>query len=400
MSGLKELAKRRIVVYCLACFACLTAWLALATWVPAAAQTTDKTSAQPESAPHEQVDAAYQRGMKLLQEKRYNDALEQFRLVEQGAPRSPQGPSGEGIALALIGKPQEAIEALKRALALDPTFWVAERELGIVYWSQNLKEEAAQELEPVIALHPDDGPVNTILGQYKFEHADYRQALAYLSRVPGQVLADPRLSLIAAEAQLKTGQTAEAGETLKRLVGRAGLTHEQSFELAWLLGQAKLFGLATEVFSRLPADYPDEFRRNYGLALAYFGAKEYGKCLATLQALRARGNTRPELFGLQGVAEEKSGHTKEAYDAFRQGILNNPADTQNYLNIATLASEHLNYDLAAEILTSGIERIPNSHELFLSRAIAFTLKAQFGLAQQDYDRAIKLAPSDASSYFA
>src|SRR2546422_5220859 len=83
MSGLKELAKRRILVYCLACFACLTAWLALATWVPAAAQTTDKTSAQPESAPHEQVDAAYQRGMKLLQEKRYNDALEQFRLVEQ-----------------------------------------------------------------------------------------------------------------------------------------------------------------------------------------------------------------------------------------------------------------------------------------------------------------------------
>ena len=113
MSGLKELAKRRIVVYCLACIACLTAWLALATWVPAAAaQATDKTSAQPESAPHEQVDAAYQRGMKLLQEKRYNDALEQFRLVEQGAPRSPQGPSGEGIALALIGKPQEAIEAV------------------------------------------------------------------------------------------------------------------------------------------------------------------------------------------------------------------------------------------------------------------------------------------------
>src|SRR6266571_4698698 len=202
MSGLKELAKRRIVVYCLACIACLTAWLALATWVPAAAaQATDKTSAQPESAPHEQVDAAYQRGMKLLQEKRYNDALEQFRLVEQGAPRSPQGPSGEGIALALIGKPQEAIEALKRALALDPTFWVAQRELGIVYWSQNLKQEAARELEPVVALHPDDAPVNVILGQYKFEHADYRQALAHLSRVPAQVAADPRLSLIVAEAQ-------------------------------------------------------------------------------------------------------------------------------------------------------------------------------------------------------
>ena len=400
MSNLNQLVNQRCLVYYLTCFAGLTVWLALITLIPAATQRTDNTRAQPESAPHEQVDAAYQRGMKLLQEKRYNDALDQFRFVEQGAPRSPQGPTGQGIALALVGKPQEAIAALKRALALDPTFWVAERELGIVYWSQSLKEEAAREFEPVIALHPDDGPVNVILGQYKFEHADYRQALVHLSRVPAQVAADPRLSLIVAEAQLKTGQTGEAGATLKRLIGRTGLTNEQSFELAWLLGQAKLFKPAAQVFSQLPADYPDEFRRNYGLALAYLGAEEYDKCIAALNALRARGHTRPELFSLLGVAQEKSGHTKEAYDAFRQGILTNPADAQNYLNIATLACEHLNYDLAAQILTSGIERIPTSHELFLSRGIAYTLKAQFALAQQDYNRAIELDPSDAGSYLA
>jgi tetratricopeptide (TPR) repeat protein len=103
---------------------------------------------------------------------------------------------------------------------------------------------------------------------------------------------------------------------------------------------------------------------------------------------------------LLGVAEEKSGHTKEAYDAFRRGILANPADSLNYLNIATLACGHLSYDLAIEILTSGIARIPNSHELFLSRGIANTLGGQFAQAQQDYNQAIGLAPSDAGSYLA
>ncbi len=391
---------RCAIAYLRPCFAGLAASLALAGLLPAAAQTNDQAPAQVGSAARQQVRGAYQRGMELLQEKRYRDALEQFRLVQQNDPRSPQGPGGEGIALALMGKPQEAMEALKRALALDPTFWVAQRELGIVYWSENLKEEAVRELEPVITLHPDDGPVDVILGQYKFGHADYEQALTYLSRVPGQVGADPHLSLIVAEAQLKTGQTAEAGTTLKRLVGRTELTNEQSFKLAWLLGQAKLFKPAIVVFRHLPPEYPDEFRRNYGLALAYFGAEQYDQCIATLNALRARGNTRPELFGLLGVAEEKSGHTKEAYDAFKQGILADPADAQNYLNIATLACEHLSYDLAAQILTSGIERIPNSHELFLSRGIAYTLKAQFALAQRDYNRAIELAPSDAGSYLA
>jgi tetratricopeptide (TPR) repeat protein len=400
MSSPKELTIGSTIVHAHTCFTGLAASLALAVLLPAATQTNDKTTGQAGSVAREQASSAYQRGMELLQEKRYRDALEQFRLVQQKEPRSPQGPSGEGIALALMGKPQEAMEALKRALALDSTFWVAQRELGIVYWSQNLKEEAVRELEPVITLHPDDGPVDVILGQYKFEHADYEQALTYLSRVPGQVGADPHLSLIAAEAQLKTGQTAEAGTTLKRLVGRTGLTNEQSFKLAWLLGQARLFRPAIEVFRQLPPAYPDEFRRNYGLALAYFGDEQYDQCIATLNALRAHGNTRPELFGLLGVAEEKSGHTKESYDAFGQGILTNPADAQNYLNIATLACEHLNYDLAAEILTSGIERIPNSHELSLSRGIAYTLKGQFALAQQDYIRAIELAPSDAGSYLA
>jgi tetratricopeptide (TPR) repeat protein len=56
--------------------------------------------------------------------------------------------------------------------------------------------------------------------------------------------------------------------------------------------------------------------------------------------------------------------------------------------------------LAIEILTSGIERIPQSHELFLSRGIAYTLGGQFALAQQDYNRAIELAPWDAGSYLA
>src|SRR5271166_6380341 len=140
MGSRKELPARRTIVCVSTCLAGLMISLALAALAAVDAQTNDKAHGQVESTAHVQVEAAYERGMKLLQEKRYSDALEQFRLVAQGAPKSPQGPSGEGIALALMGRPQDAIEALKRALALDPTFWVAQRELGIVYWSQNLKE--------------------------------------------------------------------------------------------------------------------------------------------------------------------------------------------------------------------------------------------------------------------
>lgn len=357
-------------------------------------------SRAPESSSLAAADAIYQKAMLLLRERNYGEALDQFRLLEKQSPRSPQGPSGEGIALALMGRPQEAIAALQKALAINPNYWVAHRELGIVFWSQGLKRQAVRELQPLIHFHPDDGPVAAILGQYEFEQKNYSLALNYLARAPAETVADPKLALIQAEAELKTGHRPEAAATLNNLEGRTGLTLQERFALAWSLGQAKLFKAATREFQALPSNYPDPYRRNYGLALAYFGERSYGNCILTLKAMLAGGSKSPDVFSLLGVAEEKSGDTKAAYGAFRQGIVANPEDAQNYLNIATLSCEHLNCGLADQILSEGIERIPQSHELFLSRGIARTLEAEFSQAQQDYQRAIQLAPTDPAGYLA
>ncbi len=364
------------------------------------AQTTNQKRDEKEVSSRQQADTVIQQGMLLLHEKRYGEALAEFRLLEKQSPLNPDALSGEGIALALMGRSDEAIDTLKRALAVDPSYWLARRELGILYWSKGRKQDAAGELEPLIVLHPDDGPVNSILGQYELERKSYPAALAYFSRIPAEMAADPSLALMGAEAQLNTRDIARAAETLKDLVGRPDLTNDMRFKLAWMLGQAKLSKEAIQEFNKLPTDYPDRFRRNYGLALAYFNERDYQKCIQTLKPVLATGRTEPELYSLLGVAEEKSGQTQEAYEAFREGILQNPTNPRNYLNIATLASQHLNYKLAAEMLTEGIARIPQAHELFLSRGIAYTLAARFDEAKRDYQRAIEMAPEDYGGYLA
>ena len=364
------------------------------------AQTTNQKRDEKEVSSRQQADTVIQQGMLLLHEKRYREALAEFRLLEKQSPLNPDALSGEGIALALMGRSDEAIDTLKRALAVDPSYWLAHRELGILYWSKGRKQDAAEELEPLIVLHPDDAPVNSILGQYELERKSYPAALAYFSRIPAEMAADPSLALMGAEAQLNTRDIARAAETLKDLVGRPDLTNDMRFKLAWMLGQAKLSKEAIQEFNKLPTDYPDRFRRNYGLALAYFNERDYQKCIQTLKPVLATGGTEPELYSLLGVAEEKGGQTQEAYEAFREGILQNPTNSHNYLNIATLASQHLNYKLAAEMLTEGIARIPQAHELFLSRGIAYTLAARFDEAKRDYQRAIEMAPEDYGGYLA
>jgi tetratricopeptide (TPR) repeat protein len=346
------------------------------------------------------ADAIYQRGMLLAQQKHFDEALGYFRLLQTQFPQSPQGFTGEGIALALMGEPQKAINVLKTALLVDPDYWLARRELGILYWSEGLRQEGAEALEPLVDLHPDDGPVNSILGQYELQRKNYGKAVAYFSRVPAEMAADPNLALMGAEAQLHSSQKTRAEQTLKSLEGRPDLTAEVRFRLAWLLGQAGLSKEAVQEFNKLPQDYPDRFRRSYGLALAYFAEQHYQECVQTLKPLLGSGMTQPEIYSLVGVAEEKSGHTQEAYQAFREGILKNPTNPQNYLNFATLSSEHQNYELAVEVLTEGVARNPQAHELFLSRGIAYTLAGRFAEAKQDYQRAIEMAPKDYGAYLA
>lgn len=347
----------------------------------------------------EDVNNLYRKGMDLLRAKQYTKALQQFRLLEQSAPKLPQGTAGEGIALALMGKPQAAIAALKKSLAIDPSFWVAQRELGILYWHLNMKDQAAQELRPLARMFPNDAAVNLTLAQYDFEREHYAEALDLFSKVPAQVASEARLSLMEATAYLKTGKNKQVSEILQRLTVRPDLTIEERLQLAWLLGEVQDYKAAIRIFSSLPPNIPDKFHRDYGLALAYFEDGQYANSASTLKDLEGQGDMPPEAYSLLGVAEEKSGHTKEAYDSFRKGILTYPDKAQNYLNIAALSCQHLNYDLAVQLLTSGIQRIPGSHELVLSRGIAYTLAANFAAAEKDLNHAIIMDPQDPQGYF-
>jgi tetratricopeptide (TPR) repeat protein len=343
---------------------------------------------------------AYEAGMRLLHEKRYAEALNEFRLEEQYAPNLPQGATGEGIALALLGRLDEADQALNKALQIDSSDWMARRELGIVEWQLKHKDEAAKELQQVVKLFPTDEAVNSILGQYELENRNYAQAAIYFAAAPAEVARDTRLRLMAAEALLKTGRLEEARKQLAGLSEQSDLTPDARFRLGWLLGQAKQYKEAIGVFSSLTNTYPDKLKLSYGLALAYFEEGDYAKCIDTLKPYMASGTANAAVLSLVGVAEEKGGHTEEAYSAFRQGMELFPADDESYLDSATLAAVHLNYDLALQSASAGIEKLPGDYRLFLTRGLVHDLKGRYALARADYEKALALAPDEGSIYVA
>jgi tetratricopeptide (TPR) repeat protein len=356
------------------------------------------SSPQGSTVPLESASAMYQQGMQLVRDKQYAKALEEFRQVERDAPKLPQGYTGEGIALALSGRPRDAVTLLQKALSIDPSFWVARRELGIIEWQLNRKDDAARNLAAINKLFPDDPSVNLILGEYSFVQKNYLLASKFFAKAPVQVAANLRLTLMDSEALIKTGRLKEAAQNLHVLSFTPNLNPAVTFRIAWMLGEAEDYQTAIQLFQSLPRDFNDPFGRDYGIALAYYNEGQYSECIKILRALEQQGTARTELYSLLGAAEERSGNTLEACDTFLAGIKQFPHDDENYLNIATVAVEHLSYGLATEFVNAGLDVIPNDYKLFLTRGVVNTLRSNLQEAQADYEKALSLAPAQGSVY--
>ncbi len=342
----------------------------------------------------------YEDSMRLVRDKRYSEALEQFKGLERNAPHSPEGYAGEGITLVLSGKPDAAIAALHEAVAIDPHYWMARRELGIIEWQLNRKDEAAVELLRVIQAVPEDHAVAAILGEYFFEKTKYSDTVKFFANARPQLVASTRLTLMDATALIRSGHSEEGVEQLERLSTTSKLEPRERFQIAWLFGEAQAYSQAIHMFQTLPEDFPDAVGRVYGMALGYYESGQYPECIRLLNGLKDQRTDRAEIFSLLGAAEDANGDARSASDTFRRGIEQFPRDHDNYLNGAIVAVQFKDYATATQILSSGIRQISGDDKLFLIRGVVYTLWGDLKKAEADYKRAVSLAPDEPSTYVA
>jgi tetratricopeptide (TPR) repeat protein len=77
--------------------------------------------------------------------------------LKRSIARQPQAKSIYILAAeyAELGMMQRAIEGMQRAVELEPTLWTAHFQLGLLFLSQTLIQEAKNAWEPLIDLGPD-----------------------------------------------------------------------------------------------------------------------------------------------------------------------------------------------------------------------------------------------------
>ena len=132
---------------------------------------------------------------------RYREAETQFRAVDRMMPNDPAGKYGIGLVFSKEGKPEEAIQQLEQALALDNEFYDAHAEMGYAYADLGDMDKAQEIVDFLDRV--DQGELADSLGRYMYKVDPPKMVFAYAeSSLP--YLLPAKTPVVALDAYLTT----------------------------------------------------------------------------------------------------------------------------------------------------------------------------------------------------
>lgn len=104
-------------------------------------------------------------GYLLWAQKQYPEALQEFQAELENDPNHAQSLVYLGDSHLQLNNPAAAVAPLKKGLALDPSLWLANLDLGIIDSDAGRNEDALRELKQAAKLKPQDVNVHWRLGR-------------------------------------------------------------------------------------------------------------------------------------------------------------------------------------------------------------------------------------------
>jgi tetratricopeptide (TPR) repeat protein len=168
-------------------------------------------------------------GLTHLRENRPTLALEEFKKAVKQDPKNPYFYKGLGLAYLQLQKYEEAVEALRKSLEINPYYVDVRNDLGAALLLSGKRAEGKAEL--LAAFNDPTNPTPDMtarnLAQAYYEDKDYEQAINWFRSSLGRnkALADSYLgladSLMAVQKQEEAIAALEGG--LKQVPGHAGI---------------------------------------------------------------------------------------------------------------------------------------------------------------------------------
>jgi tetratricopeptide (TPR) repeat protein len=341
--------------------------------------------------------APYDCAVALVEQRQFASAVTILERVLQQAPSNLKALNLLGIALTGAGKVAEGNAAFEKALVIDARFHPARKNLAINEFNRGRLSVAERQLARVVADVDNDEVAHLYLGEIAVQKGACAKAVAHFARAGRFASSQPDFTLHHGVCLLQTGAITDGLAILQALPPEAAA---QRFDAAVTLGRARQYAEAARLFASVRGSYKDPYAAGYNQLLMLIDGADFNGAAALADELLAADPRRAELQSLAAQAFAKAGRVKDAYDALRAATVLEPTNQEHYLDLASLCTEHENYDLALEIVGIGLQKNPASWVLQLQRGVLWAMKAQLLQAEEAFDTARRMAPDRSAPYAA
>jgi tetratricopeptide (TPR) repeat protein len=298
-------------------------------------------------------------GLKALDEKRYQDAVDNFINAIAAEPQDYTLHFNLALAYSLMGKDVEAIPQYKKALEIKPGLYQAELNLGILL----LREK---------------------------QGAD---AVLFLTDAVAQKGKEFRPNLYLASALLANGDFAKAEQAYKTAIEIDPKSPDAELGLAHALAKQDKLTDAAAHFQNAASLNPNYRDGLLELASLYEAAKQAPEAIAIYQQFPDNPGAQERL----GALLLASGQAKESIERFQAAVAESPTPA-NRAALATAYLKNKEPDKALPVIEKVLAADPNDIELRMLHGRILRDQRKFPDAARDFFAATKIKPDSVDAW--
>jgi len=381
--------------------------------------------------PSPQAYAAYQAGVAALSRNDFNTALEEFEKVVHLAPSLEEGHSALGTVLVRIGRTNDGIRELQKALAMKPSDGSAQLSLALAYehggqftralplfakleaasrtekrplpaavvaaYARSLAatqqfSAAVAKMKEAVAEDPHNAELQDDLGSLYAEREDWPNATqafrAALQTNPDLATAHLHLGM-ALRAQQRTG----ALEELTRAYQLAPDNTVVALQLGQTLASTGNDEQAIPLLQHALELDPESTPAAYQLGLALQRTGKVNDAILLLQKAAQTDAENAEVLINLGLALCQAQRAKEAVPVLQRAVSLTPGNVTAHQDLAAAYIQLSQIDDAVSQLRAALKLSPNSPQLHYNLGLAFKMQDDAVDAIPELEAAEKLDPS-------
>ena len=335
--------------------------------------------------------AESERGLELIQEGRFDEALAFYESSLEGSPDDVRALNMVGSILCMKNDPESSLPYFRRALEHSPEFRAARKNLAMAEFELGRHEDAEENLKRLLGDPADRNLANLFLGMIASETGRHERAVGLLEDAGELVESQPRALVAYARSLEHVERVDQAKSVLAAARARDDLTGQDLVDAAQVAASLGLFDEALADLER--AEAADSIISGLGVRKVEV-LIDAGRSEEALALARGLAEKAPSGALLSRISElsESGGDLDGAILALRKRIQLEPESADGYIALSEFCVRYKNPGLALEILDLGLGRISNSYRLLVQKGIMLGQGQRYDQAREAFEKAIGLTP--------